>query len=142
MEPDERIASLIGRWSGDEEVSATAWTAAGVAHAELTITPAPGGLVLDYRETRDDGEMTGHGVVSGDGWWWFDSYGFVPAAPGSATWAADSLVLERRSDRGRNVMRLARDGERLTMRLAAAVPADGEVEPLVAGNYARADGDR
>lgn len=141
MESDERTASLIGRWSGAEEVFATAWTAGGAAHAELTIVPGPGGLVLDYRETRADGAMSGHGVVSGDGWWWFDSYGFVPAAPGSATWEDDVLVLERRSDRGHNVMRLALDGDRLTMRLAAA-PADGELALLVAGSYARVGGER
>jgi hypothetical protein len=137
VELDERSASLIGRWVGDEEVAATAWTAAGRARAALTIVPGPGGLVLDYDETRLDGTVTGHGVVSGDGWWWFDSYGFLPSAPGTAEWADDLLILERRSDSGRNIMTLAVDGERLTMRLAAAVPAEGELELLVVGVYAR-----
>ncbi|MFC4139327.1 MULTISPECIES: DUF1579 domain-containing protein [unclassified Microbacterium] len=131
------LETLHGRWTGEEEVFATAWTPAGRAEAELVLAEGPGGaLIVDYAETRADGAMTGHGVVLGDGWWWFDSYGFVPSAPGTATWSDGELVLERRSERGRNVMVLASDGEVLTMRLAAA-SGDGELQPLVSGVYRR-----
>ncbi|MFE6994828.1 hypothetical protein ACFVAE_02615 [Microbacterium sp. NPDC057659] len=131
------LEALHGCWAGEEEVFATAWTPAGRARAELVLAGGPGdALIVDYSETRADGSMTGHGVVREDGWWWFDSYGFVPASPGTATWNAGELVLERRSERGRNVMILASDGERLTMRLFAA-SGDGELEPLVAGEYRR-----
>ncbi|REJ05573.1 DUF1579 domain-containing protein [Microbacterium bovistercoris] len=132
-----RLEKLHGRWTGEEEVFATAWTPAGHAQASLHLAPGPGdALIIDYSETRADGAMAGHGVVLGDGWWWFDSYGFVPASPGTATWTDGELVLERSSERGRNVMVLASDGEVLTMRLAAA-SGDGELQPLVAGVYRR-----
>lgn len=132
------MSGLVGRWSGEEDVSATAWTAAGRARGELTIVSGPGGLIVDYAETRADGAMVGHGVVAGDGWWWFDSYGFVPHVPGTATWDDGVLTLERRSERGRNVMTLSADDGRLTMRLSAASPADGDLRQLVVGAYVRA----
>ncbi|MFE6733684.1 hypothetical protein [Microbacterium sp. NPDC057650] len=129
------LETLHGRWAGEEEVFATAWTPAGRAQAELVLAAGPSdALIVDYSETRTDGSMTGHGVVHGDGWWWFDSYGFVPAAPGTAAWIDGELVLERSSERGRNVMRLASDGKVLTMHLAAA-SGDGELQPLVSGVY-------
>ena len=135
MEGD--FASLHGRWAGEEDVYATAWTPAGRATAELVFAPGPGGtLLIDYAEHRVDGDMTGHGVVSDGGWWWFDSYGFVPASAGTSAWEDGELILERRSERGRNVMVLASDGDRLTMRLAAA-PVDGELQQLVSGAYRR-----
>ena len=71
------------------------------------------------------------------GFWWFDTYGFTPATPGSAHWDADTLILDRRSDRGRTVMRLRADGERLALELDTAVPADADPLPLVRGAYTR-----
>ncbi|UJP11106.1 hypothetical protein L2X99_05885 [Microbacterium sp. KUDC0406] len=118
---------------------ATAWTPAGRAHADLALSSGPGGaLIVDYAETRTDSAMAGHGVVLGEGWWWFDSYGFVPTAPGTAAWIDGELILERSSERGRNVMVLASDGEVLTMRLSAA-SGDGDLQPLVAGVYHRSE---
>lgn len=133
------LEAFHGRWTGEEEVFATAWTPAGRARADLMLSSGPGdALIVDYSETRTDGSMTGHGIVLGDGWWWFDSYGFAPTAPGKAAWIDGELVLERSSERGRNVMVLASDGERLTMRLSAA-SGDGELQPLVAGVYRRSE---
>jgi hypothetical protein len=72
----ERIASMLGAWEGDEELSATAWTEAGKARGTISVHAGPGGgLILDYAEDRDGATMTGHGVVFGAGWWWFDAAG-------------------------------------------------------------------
>ena len=100
----------------------------------------PDGILLDYVESRDGADgapLVAHGVVAGAGFWWFDTYGFTPAAPGTATWEGDALVLDRRSDRGRTVTRLRVDGDRLAFELDTAVPADAEPVPLVRGDYTR-----
>jgi hypothetical protein len=104
----------------------------------LSIAEGPaGGLLLDYVERREGLTMTGHGVLSGRRWWWFDSYGFSPDAPGTADWRDGELVLERRSERGRNVTVLRAVGDRLEQRIDTAVPADGPLLPLLRGTYAR-----
>ena len=138
MSGDDRLAAMFGAWEGDEELSATAWTDAGKARGTVSVQGGPGGgLVLDYAEDRDGSIMTGHGVVFGDGWWWFDSYGFTPTAPGTAEWRGDELVLTRRSERGKTVTVLRiRDG-RLEQDLDTAVPADAPLVPLLRGSYAR-----
>lgn len=139
MAPDARFLSLLGDWTGEEELFATAWTAAGTAHGALTVEPGPGGILLDYAETRSDGRLVAHGVVAGEGFWWFDTYGFVPTTPGSAHWDDQTLILDRRSERGRTVMRLRADGDRLTIELDTAVPVDAEPAPLARGQYRRTD---
>ena len=129
---------MFGAWEGDEELSATAWTDAGKARGTVSVKPGPGGgLILYYAEDRDGAIMTGHGVVFGDGWWWFDSYGFTPTTPGTAEWRGNELVLTRRSERGKTVTVLrVRDG-RLEQDLDTAVPADAPLVPLLRGSYAR-----
>jgi hypothetical protein len=132
--------ALLGDWTGTEELFPTAWTEAGTARGALSVEPGPGGILLDYVESRDGAEgapLVAHGVVAGTGFWWFDTYGFTPAAPGSAEWVDENLVLERRSDRGRTVMRLRADGDRLVVELDTAVPADAALAPLVRGVYTR-----
>jgi len=137
MTPDARYADLLGDWSGSEELFATAWTAAGAARGSLTIEPGPGGIVLDYAEIQDAGTLIAHAVIAGGGFWWFDSYGFTPEVPGTAAWHDDVLTLDRRSARGRTVMRLRRDGELLGVELDTAVPADAEPVPLMRARYSR-----
>ncbi|MFJ4167689.1 hypothetical protein ACIPY5_19225 [Microbacterium sp. NPDC089698] len=140
MAPDPRLRELLGDWTGTEELFPTAWTAAGSARGALSVEPGPDGILLDYVESREGAEgapLVAHAVVAGTGFWWFDTYGFTPTAPGSATWEGDALVLERRSDRGRTVTRLRVDGDRLAFELDTAVPADAEPSPLVRGVYTR-----
>ncbi|MBD3943073.1 hypothetical protein IF188_15365 [Microbacterium sp. NEAU-LLC] len=137
MASSPRFESLFGEWNGEEELFATAWTAAGAAQGSIVVRPGPDGIHFDYVEVRDGGRLDAHGVVAGAGFWWFDSYGFVPQAPGSAAWDGDTLVLDRSSDRGRTVMRLRRDGEGLAVELDTAVPADADLAPLVRGTYTR-----
>ena len=138
MSSDDQLAAMLGAWEGDEELSATAWTEAGKARGTISVNAGPsGGLILDYAEDRDGATMTGHGVVFGTGWWWFDSYGFTPAAPGTAEWRDGQLVLVRSSERGRTVTVLRlRDG-RLEQEIDTAVPADGPLVPLLRGSYTR-----
>ncbi|WP_217184955.1 hypothetical protein [Streptomyces sp. AC495_CC817] len=137
MTPDRRLANLLGDWSGSEELFATAWTGAGAARGTLTVEPGPDGIVIDYVELRDDGHLLAHAVVSGGGFWWFDSHGFVPSSPGTAEWVDDALVLDRSSERGRTVMRLRPDAGRLAVELDTAVPADAELAPLMRATYER-----
>ena len=80
--------------------------------------------------------MVGHGVVSADGWWWFDSYGFVPTVPGTARWARGELILERSSERGRTRTTLAIADGSLEQRIDSAVAPDTELAPLLRGTYA------
>jgi hypothetical protein len=134
------LPAMLGVWEGDEELSATAWTEAGKARGIISVNAGPGGgLILNYAEDRDGVTMTGHGVVFGDGWWWFDSYGFTPTAPGTAEWRGDQLILVRSSERGRTVTVLrVRDG-RLEQEIDTAAPAEGPLVPLLRGSYARRD---
>ncbi|MFD4958102.1 hypothetical protein [Microbacterium sp. NPDC058389] len=139
MTSDPRYEALVGNWTGEEELFATAWTAAGTARGSIAVRPGPDGIHLDYVETHDGGRLDAHAVVAGGGFWWFDSYGFVPQTPGTAAWEDDTLVLDRRSDRGRTVMRLRAADGRLAVELDTAVPADAEPAPLVRGSYERTD---
>lgn len=140
MAPDPRLKALLGDWAGTEDLYPTAWTEAGSARGALSIEPGPDGILLDYVESRDGAAgapLVAHAVIAGAGFWWFDTYGFTPATPGTATWEDDALVLDRRSDRGRTVTRLRADGDRLVVELDTAVPADADPSPLVRGAYVR-----
>lgn len=140
MAPDPRLKALLGDWTGTEELYPTAWTEAGSARGALSIEPGPDGILLDYVESRDGAAgapLVAHAVVAGAGFWWFDTYGFTPATPGTAVWDGETLVLDRRSDRGRTVMRLRPERDRLMLELDTAVPADADPSPLVRGVYTR-----
>jgi hypothetical protein len=141
MISDNQLTQFHGRWQGDEELFATAWTEAGAASATLALGPGPGGaLLLDYLETRGDSTLQGHGVVVADAWWWFDSYGYLPATPGSARWERGELTLVRTSERGRTTTVLSIVDGMLEQRIDTAVPADAESVPLLRGRYARVGG--
>jgi hypothetical protein len=134
----DKLSVLVGDWEGDEELFATAWTAVGVAHGTLSVGAGPGGgLLIDYAEEREGATMTGHGVLADDGWWWFDSYGFIPGEAGAADWREGELVLDRRNERGRTVTVFALSDGRLEQRVDTAVPADGALVPLLRGIYSR-----
>ena len=139
MAHDREHIELLGTWAGEEQIHPTPWTAAGVAQGTVVITEAPrGGVVVDYTETRDGSTIvTGHGVVVGDGWWWFDSYGFVPMQPGTASWDDGILTLERRSDRGRTIVRFWRQDVVLHQEITTASPADAELVRMLVGQYER-----
>jgi hypothetical protein len=133
---DDQLSQFAGRWSGDEQILPTAWTTAGSAQAVLELASGPNGsLLFDYSAQLANGTLTGHGVVASGAWWWFDSYGFIPIAPGTARWERDELILERSSERGRTVTTLAIAAGRLVQRIDSAVPAEAELSPLLRGTY-------
>lgn len=139
MISDDQLIAFHGVWAGSERLFPTVWTTAGVAEGVIELRPGPGGgLLLDYEEQRDGAILTGHGVVADSSWWWFDSYGFLPTAPGTARWERGHLILERSSERGRTVttLALASDGT-LEQRIDSAAPADAELMPLMRGTYRR-----
>jgi hypothetical protein len=80
------------------------------------------------------------GVLVGDHWWWFDSYGYTANQPGEASWddADSTLVLERRSERGRTVMRLRIENGALRQEIFTANPADTALALMLSGGYDRA----
>jgi hypothetical protein len=96
--------------------------------------------VLDYAQRRDGAvRLTGHGVVTGDdlAWWWFDSLGARPQAPGTGAWVDGSLVLERVTPRGTNRTTLRADGDALEQRIAVCLTGDADFAELVVGRYRR-----
>jgi hypothetical protein len=138
MISSDQLFSLVGSWAGSEELFATAWTEPGRSEASIELTPGPdGALLIDYAAQHQDSSLTAHGVVAAGGWWWFDSYGFVPTTPGTASWRDGRLVLERTSERGRNVTTLALVDGRLEQRIQTAVPPDAELRLLMQGTYTR-----
>lgn len=134
---DDKLVSLLGEWTGEERLFTTPWTAAGTAQGRLVLTRAPRhGLLMDYAQRRDGVlALEGHGVMHENGWWWFDSYGFTPDGPGEARWEDATLVLERSSERGRTLVRLRRAGPVLCHEIATAIPAGGELMPLLEARY-------
>ncbi len=137
MAVDERYARVVGEFAGDEEQFATEGTTAGHAQGVLSITPGPNGIIIDYVQTRDEGRFVAHGVVAGDGFWWFDTAGFVPERPGVAGWQDDLLVLDRSSERGRTVMGLHPVDGGLALTIATATADDPTLKPLLSGRYTR-----
>jgi hypothetical protein len=135
----DKLNDFIGTWTGEERLLTTPWTSAGIAEGTFVIAEAPhGGVLIDYAETRDGSTaLCGHGVLVEHGWWWFDSFGFVPMEPGSASWDTGSLALERRSQRGRTIMRLSIQHGTLLHEIQTAVPADAELTPMLIGRYER-----
>jgi hypothetical protein len=134
----DKLSVLVGDWEGDEELFATAWTAPGRARATLSVGAGPGGgLLIDYAEEREGATMTGHGVLADDGWWWFDSYGFVPRRAGEGRLARRRTDLGAPQRTGRTVAVFALNNRRLEQRIDTAVPADGALVPLLRGIYSR-----
>lgn len=140
MISDHQRNALTGTWVGEEQLLPTAWTDAGTAYGTISIANGQSGaLVIDYHQKRSGETMAGLGVLFGDKWWWFDTYGFVPSEPGRAIWQHGELLLERRSDRGRTVTTLGVKDGNLVQRIDTAVPADGPLRPLLRGVYGRRD---
>jgi hypothetical protein len=105
----QRLLALAGAWRGEEDMSATQWTPAGKAEAEVLAEAEMNGMFLNqsYRQTRD-GRVSFRsrsifGVDGSDGlvkMLQFDSMGFFPASPASGSWDGNALVLDRSSPRG------------------------------------------
>jgi hypothetical protein len=142
MSGDPRTA-LLGDWEGEEALAASPWAAAGTARGRLAFRPGVGdaALLLDYTQERDGAvTLIGHGVLMGDdlGWWWFDSLGTRPQAPGTGAWVDGALVLERVTPRGTNRATLRVDGDALEQRIAVCLAGEAAFAELVVARYRRA----
>jgi hypothetical protein len=138
----DRLTALVGDWEGEEALAASPWAAAGTARGRLAFRPGVGdaALLLDYAQERDGAvTLTGHGVLTGDGlgWWWFDSLGARPHAPGAGAWVDGALVLERVTPRGTNRTALRVDGDALEQRIAVCLAGEAAFAELVVGRYRR-----
>ncbi|MGN6188236.1 MAG: DUF1579 family protein [Conexibacter sp.] len=141
-----RLAALAGDWHGSERLAASPWAAAGEATARLSFRTTAGGFALaqDYVEERDGAvAVSGHGVfaVDLDGetvlWWWFDSFGYPPAAPASGRWEGESLALVKQTPRGTTRTTFALAAAGLTQRIETRLPDADDFALLVDGLYTR-----
>jgi len=143
----ETLGFLIGQWRGEEQIATTRWGQGGAASATVDARLELGGkaLLLDYRETRDgQPALQAHAVLVAEpehdqfGMYWFDSYGFMPAAVAPGHWDGRRLVFLRSSPRGqtRHIYVPQGEGE---YSLALESSFDGGVhwEPVLTGSYRR-----
>ncbi len=114
--------------------------ARGEAVGKFRIAFAAGVLLIDYEETRA-GAVTVTRPRRRDR----DRLVVVrflrlrAQQPGAAHWEGATLHLDRRSPRGRTVMRLHCEGEQLVCEMATAVPVDAELAPMLSGRYTRTE---
>ncbi|SFS18445.1 Protein of unknown function [Dyella sp. OK004] len=143
----EALGFLIGQWQGEEQIATTRWGPGGLATATVDARLELGGkaIVLDYRETRDgQPALQAHAlIVAGPehdqfGLYWFDSFGFVPAAAAPGYWDGQRLVFLRSSPRGQTRHIYVPEGEG-AYRLTLESSFDGGVhwEPVLTGSYRR-----
>jgi len=102
---------LAGDWAGDEEIASSKWGEGGMASASISAHLDFDGRVLiqDYSAQRD-GKLwfKAHAVIAIDqqtsslSLHWFDSMGFVPAAPAPGEWDGRALRFVRSSPRGQS----------------------------------------
>jgi hypothetical protein len=136
----DRLNGLVGDWAGEEQLAASPWAPAGTATGRLAVRRVLAGtaLALEYAEERDGAVvLTGSGVLDAGtlAWWWFDSLGARPQAPGRGTWADGALVLERVTPRGTNRTTLRRDGATLEQRIAVRLAGADDFAELIVGRY-------
>jgi hypothetical protein len=116
-----KLHALVGEWEGAETLSPSPWGPGGAALGKMNMRMDADGFFLlqDYVEEKDGRVVfRGHGVFGYDAesktyaWFWFDSMGLVPEGPSRGTWQGDTLLLERRTERGsaRYTHRLEGDG--------------------------------
>lgn len=146
-----RLAALEGAWEGDEEIFASPWSQGGPAHGRWAFRCDPSGLHLihDFAETRASGErFDGHGVLCVDPsavdpagpilWFWFDSFGFPPAAPARGGWDGPTLTLEKATPRGLGRTRFTLEPGRLLQTVEARPAGTEAFAPVMTGRYRRA----
>ena len=144
----EKLATLVGRWTGVTEVFPNPWGPSGPAQGEWSFRLDLGGfnLIHDYRERRENGYVfEAHGVLTVDPasqdvvWFWFDNYGFPPILPARGKWSGPALTLEKSTPRGeaRSIFELS-DG--LLMYAVSSRPTGAaEFAAVMKGSFHRAD---
>jgi hypothetical protein len=142
----EKLASLVGRWTGISEVFPNPWGPSGPAEGEWIFHLDLGGfnLIHDYREQRENGyRFEAHGVLTVDPdsqmvvWFWFDNYGFPPLSPARGQWTDSTLTLQKSTARGdaRSVFILG--DERLTYEVSSRVTGASDFSPVMKGMFHR-----
>ncbi|MFE0023674.1 DUF1579 family protein [Amycolatopsis sp. NPDC059021] len=141
------LTTLVGKWSGTEEIAASPWAPATSATARCEYRSALGGfaVIQDYRQVRADGgpEFLAHNVFTADPetgetlWYGFDSYGFPPEAPARGGWDGGTLVLEKKTPRGTAVHRLTPDGGVLRHDIDVRMGEAETFSPFLRARYTR-----
>lgn len=100
---------FVGDWAGEEDIAPSKWGEGGRANASISARLDLEGRVLvqDYSSQRDGKPwFKAHAVIAFDqqtstlNLYWFDSMGFVPAAPAPGEWDGKVLRFVRTSPRG------------------------------------------
>jgi|SRR5581483_3084099 len=142
----ERLAALVGRWTGTTEVFPNPWGPSGPAQGEWTFRLDLGGfnLIHDYCERRENGyRFEGHGVLTVDPtsqdivWFWFDNYGFPPLSPARGQWNLSILTLEKTTPRGRARSVFGLTGDLLTYEVSSQVTGASEFSAVMNGTFRR-----
>lgn len=100
---------FAGDWVGEEDIAPSRWGAGGTANASISARLDFDGRILiqDHSAERDGKPwFKAHAVIAYDqqssalSLHWFDSMGFIPAAPAPGQWDGEALRFERSSPRG------------------------------------------
>jgi len=100
---------FAGIWVGEEEIAPSRWGDGGRANASISARMDLSGRVLiqDYSAERDGKPwFKAHAIIAYDeqasalSLFWFDSMGFIPAAPAPGHWDGKALSFVRTSPRG------------------------------------------
>ncbi|OLP59541.1 DUF1579 domain-containing protein [Xaviernesmea oryzae] len=142
-----RLGALVGAWVGDEQVAASAWTAAGAAESDVAAEPLFGGVFVEqrYRQVRDQSvAFESRNVFGFDATdqryklYQFDTFGFAPPTPASGVWEGDDLVFERSSPRGTQRTVFHFENEDSYRMSVSFLPAGGsDWQEVVSGSYRR-----
>jgi len=138
---------LAGTWAGQEEIAASRWGEGGSATASVAARLDLGGHVLiqDYSAQRDGKQwLRAHAVLAYDqqsaalSLYWFDSMGFVPAAPAPGEWDGRALRFVRSSPRGQTRHTYVPAGpDSYQLILESSFDSGASWAPVVSGRYLR-----
>ena len=141
-----KLMRFVGRWRGEEMLSASPFGPGGPASAQSDLREAVDGMALlhDYVETRaDGGTFRAHGVfmidpANGDVLWWgFDSMGFPPDAPARGRWDGDRLRLEKQTPRGEARHEFTLGADRYELVIRTRLAGQQEFTTFLEGRYRR-----
>ncbi len=139
---------FAGDWTGEEDIAPSKWGAGGRANARIAARLDFDGCVLiqDYSAQRD-GKLwfKAHAVIALDhpssslSLHWFDSMGFIPAAPAPGQWDGEALHFVRTSPRGQTRHTYIVTGtDAYELVLESSFDAGKSWVPVMTGRYSRA----
>lgn len=141
---------FAGDWAGEEEIAPSKWGEGGRANAAISARLGFEGRVLvqDYSSQRDGKPwFKAHAVIAFDqqtstlNLYWFDSMGFVPAAPAPGEWDGKALRFVRTSPRGQTRHTYTPTGtDAYQLVLESSFDSGASWVPVMSGRYSRAGG--